>query len=179
MTSNPNYDNFIVNHFQLVKIVMVNNLPSWQPVSENYSPVKIAILAPRWLQEALSILLLSEDSFLLVANTRNEDVLFSLPIPQLPDIIVIDADRRLNKAVEQITRVKTKLNSANYLMLVDQTSQYSPLTEAGADAVILKGSPPSNILEIIRQIAEKRGIEAKEKSDSGTDALPRKINPEV
>jgi DNA-binding NarL/FixJ family response regulator len=158
---------------------MVKNLPSWQPVSENYTPVKIAILAPRWLQEALSILLLSEDSFTLVANTRNEDVLFSLPAPQLPDIIVIDADRRLNKAVEQITRVKKKLNSANYLMLVDQTSQYIPLTEAGADAVILKGSPPSTILEIIRQIAEKRRIEAKGKSSPDSDFLSRKTNPGV
>jgi DNA-binding NarL/FixJ family response regulator len=158
---------------------MVKNLPSWQPVSENYTPVKIAILAPRWLQEALSILLLSEDSFTLVANTRNEDVLFSLPAPQLPDIIVIDADRRLNKAVEQITRVKKKLNSANYLMLVDQTSQYIPLTEAGADAVILKGSPPSTILEIIRQIAEKRRIEAKGKSSPDSDSLSRKTNPGV
>jgi DNA-binding NarL/FixJ family response regulator len=158
---------------------MVNNVPSWQPVSENYFPVKIAILAPRWLQEALSILLLSEDSFLLVANTRNEDVLFSLPIPQLPDIIVIDADRRLNKAVEQITRVKTKLSSANYLMLVDQTSQYSPLTEAGADALILKGSPPSNILEIIKQVADKRRINAEEKNKPPTDSRPRKTDLEA
>ena len=97
----------------------------------------------------------------------------------MPDIIVIDADRRLNKAVEQITRIKAKLHSANYLMLVDQTSQYSPLTEAGADVVILKGSPPSNILEIIKQIAEKRRIEAKEKSKPQTDSLSRKAHPEV
>ena len=101
---------------------------------------------------------------MLVANTRNEDVLFSLPVSQLPDIIVVDADRRLNKALEQITRVKEKLNSANYLMLVDQTRQYGPLTESGADSVILKGSPPSNYLETIRRIAEKRRIEAQEKS---------------
>ena len=80
MTSGSNYDNFIVNHFQLVKTIMVNNVPSWQPASENYTPVKLAILAPRWLQEALGILLLSEDSFMLVANTQNEDVLFSLSI---------------------------------------------------------------------------------------------------
>jgi DNA-binding NarL/FixJ family response regulator len=158
---------------------MVNNVPSWQPASENYSPVKIAILAPRWLQEALSILLLSEDSFMLVANTQNEGVLFSLPLSQLPDIIVIDADRRLNKAVEQITRIKTKLHSANYLVLVDQTSQYSPLTEAGADVVILKGSPPSNILETIRQVAEKRRIGTKGKSKSHTGSLSRKTNPEA
>jgi DNA-binding NarL/FixJ family response regulator len=179
MTSSSNYDNFIVKYCLFLKTAMVNNLPSWQPVSENYSPVKIAILAPRWLQEALSILLLSEDSFLLVANTRSEDVLFSLPIPQLPDIIVIDADRRLNKAVEQITRVKTKLNSANYLMLVDQTSQYSPLTEAGADALILKGSPPSIILEIIKQVADKRRIKIKEKNKLPTDSPPRKTDSEA
>ena len=157
---------------------MVNDTPSWQSALENNFPIKIAILAPRWLQEALSILLLSEDSFMLVANTRNEGVLFSLPVPQLPDIIVIDADRRLNKAVEQITRVKEKLNSANYLMLVDQTSQYGPLTEAGADSVILKGSPPSNILETIRRIAEKRQIEAQEKSMPHTDSLASKADPE-
>jgi DNA-binding NarL/FixJ family response regulator len=179
MTSSSNYDNFIGEYYQFIKIAMVNNLPSWQPVSENYSPVKIAILAPRWLQEALSILLLSEDSFLLVANTRSEDVLFSLPIPQLPDIIVIDADRRLNKAVEQITRVKTKIHSASYLMLVDQTNQYSPLTEAGADAMILKGSPPSNILEIIKQVAEKRRIKAEEKSEPPKDSIPQKTDSEA
>jgi DNA-binding NarL/FixJ family response regulator len=158
---------------------MVNNVPEWQPVSENYAPIKIAILAPRWLQEALSILLRSEDSFMLAANTQNEDVLFSLPLSQSPDIIVIDADRRLNKAVEQIARIKTKLDSANYLMLVDQTNQYGPLTEAGADVVILKGSPPSAILEIIKQVAEKRRIEAKGKSTPDTDSLPQKINPKV
>ena len=179
MTGGSNYDNFIVDYFQLVKIAMVNNVPSWQSASENYSPVKIAILAPRWLQEALSVLLLSEESFMLVANTRSEDVLFSLPVSQLPDIIVIDADRRLNKAVEQITRVKTKLHLANYLMLVDQTNQYSPLTEAGADAVILKGSPPSNILESIKQVAEIRRIKAEEKSKPPTDSLSRKTDSEA
>jgi hypothetical protein len=51
---------------------------------------------------------------MLAANTQNEDVLFSLPLSQSPDIIVIDADRRLNKAVEQIARIKKKLYSANY-----------------------------------------------------------------
>jgi DNA-binding NarL/FixJ family response regulator len=179
MTGGSKYDNFIVDLYQLVKTAMVNNVPSSQRVSENYAAVKIAILAPRWLQEALNILLLSEDSFMLVANTRNEDVLFSLPVPQSPDIIVIDADRRLNKAVEQVTRIKAKLLSANYILLVDQTSQYSPLTEAGADAVILKGSPPSTILEMIKQVAEKRRIQAKEKNKSHIDSLPRKTDSEA
>jgi len=179
MTRASNYDNFIVDYYQLVKTAMINSDLNLQPVSENYSLVKIAILAPRWLQEALSTLLLSEESFMLVANTRSEDVLFSLPVSQLPDIIVIDADRHLNKAVEQITRVKKILHSANYLMLVDQTNQYSPLTEAGADAMILKGSPPSNILEIIKQIAEKRRIKAEEKSEPPTDSLPRKTDSEA
>jgi DNA-binding NarL/FixJ family response regulator len=158
---------------------MDNNVPSLEPASENYSLVKIAILAPRWLQEALSILLLSEDSFMLVASTRNEEVLFSLPASQLPDIIVIDADRRLSKAMEQIIRVKTKLNSTNYLMLVDQTNQYSSLIESGADAVILKGSPPSTILEIIKQIAENRRIKAEEKSKPPIDILPQKTDSEA
>ena len=116
---------------------------------------------------------------MLVANTRNEDVLFSLPVPQSPDIIVIDADRRLNKAVEQVTRIKAKLLSANYILLVDQTSQYNPLIEAGADAVILKGSPPSTILEMIKQVAEKRRIQAKEKNKSHIDSLPRKTDSEA
>ena len=163
MTSGSNYDNFIVNNFQLVKIIMVNNVPNWQPASENYAPVKIAILAPRWLQEALSILLLSEESFALVANTRNEEVLFSLPVSQMPDIIIIDADRHLNKAVEQITRIKTKFRSANYLMLVDQTNQNSPLTEAGADVGDIKRLTPTHHPGDHQEVAEKRRIEGRRK----------------
>jgi DNA-binding NarL/FixJ family response regulator len=158
---------------------MINNIPSWQSASENYTPVKLAILAPRWLQEALGILLLSEDTFTLVANTQNEDALFLLSSSQMPDIILIDTNRRLNKAVEQITRIKAKIQSANYVMLVDQTSQNRPLTEAGADAVILKGSPPSSILEMIKQVAEKRRIETKGKSKPNTGSLSRKDHPEV
>lgn len=143
---------------------MINDAPTMQSASANYSPVKIAVLAPRWLQEALSILLLSEDSLMLVTNAQTEDELFAQSLSQIPDIIVIDADFRLNKALEQITRIKTKLQSANCIMLVDQANQDRPLTEAGADAVILKGSPPSYLLEIIKQIAEKRWIEIKGKS---------------
>lgn len=158
---------------------MVNHIPSWQPASENYTPVKLAILAPRWLQEALGILLLSDDSFTLVANTQNEDMLFSLSLSQMPDIILIDTDRRLKKAVDQITRIKAKIQSANYVMLVDKTSQYSPLIQAGADAVILKGSPPSSILEMIKQVAEKRRNEIKEKNKPHTGSLSRKTGMEA
>jgi len=158
---------------------MVDNAPNWQPASETNAPVKIAILAPRWLQEALNILLLSEESFSLVANTRSEEVLFSLPVSQMPDIIIIDADRHLNKAVEQITRIKTKFRSANYLMLVDQANQNNPLTEAGVDEVILKGTPPPIILETIKEVAEKRRIKAEEKSKPPADSLSGKTDSEA
>ncbi len=87
----------------------------WQFASANDHPVKIAILAPRWLQDALSVLLSSEDSLMLVATARDVDELVS-QLPHLsPDIVIIDADRHLNKAVEQITRIKTKLPFCNLL----------------------------------------------------------------
>lgn len=158
---------------------MINNISSWQPASDNDPPVRIAILAPGWLQEALSILLLSENSFMLAAATQNEEELFSLSLSQAPDIIVIDADRRLNKAVGQITRIKKKLHSATCLILVEQTNQNHPLTEAGADAVILKGSPPSHILELIKQFAEKREIQSGKRGKPNTGSLSQETTPKV
>lgn len=115
------------------------------------SLTSVAIVAPIWLQNALIVLLHSAPDLKLVACTATVQVLLALDLEQIPEIILLEADKRSERVQEQISRLKATWPASKVIAVLEHSSQETPARLAGADEVLLKGTRPDPLMLAIRR----------------------------
>ena len=114
-------------------------------------PITVAAVVPIWLQDALAVLLKSEEEIKLVACTATVQTLLLLALERTPSLVILAADERDEQAANQVRQIKAVWPASRCLVLVEQNRQRSLMRSAGADEVLLKGIPPQQLLTSIHQ----------------------------
>jgi DNA-binding NarL/FixJ family response regulator len=114
-------------------------------------PITVAAVVPVWLQDALAVLLKSEEDIKLVACTATVQTLLLLALERTPSLVILVADERDEQAAHQVRQIKAVWPASRCLVLVEQNRQRSLMRSAGADEVLLKGVLPQQLLTSIHQ----------------------------
>ena len=114
-------------------------------------PMTIAAVVPVWLQDALAVLLKSEQDVRLVACTATVQTLLLLSLEQAPDLVLLKTDEHDQRATDQVRQIKAIWPASRCLVLVEHNRQGGLLRAAGADEILLTGSPAPQLLASIRQ----------------------------
>jgi DNA-binding NarL/FixJ family response regulator len=105
----------------------------------------VAIVAPVWLQNALLVFLHSAPELKLVACTATVPVLLALDLEQIPQLIILETDKRREQAQEQIRRLKAAWPASNVIALIQHNSLRALMQAAGADEVLVSGTSPEQL----------------------------------
>jgi hypothetical protein len=124
----------------------------------------VAIVAPVWLQNALLVFLHSAPELKLVACTATVQVLLALDLEQIPQLIILETDKRREQAQQQISRPKAAWPVSNIIALIQHHSLRVLMQAAGADEVLVSGSSPEQLRLAISRLQYS-------KKDSSTDPL--------
>ncbi len=117
--------------------------------------ITVAAVVPVWLQDALAVLLKSEQDVKLIACTATVQTLLLLSLDQVPDLTIFQVVEPDEKACDQIRQIKAVWPASRCLVMVEHSSQQGSIRAAGADEVVLRGIPPQKLLTSIRQTARK------------------------
>jgi DNA-binding NarL/FixJ family response regulator len=115
-------------------------------------PITIAAVVPVWLQDALAVLLKSEQNLKLIACTATVQTLLLLSLEQTPALVILEADERDERATDQVRQLRAVWPASRCLVLVEHNRQHTLMRAAGADEVLLKGLLPQQLLTAIHQI---------------------------
>jgi DNA-binding NarL/FixJ family response regulator len=107
--------------------------------------ISVAIVAPVWLQNALLVFLHSAPELKLVACTATVQVLLALDLEKIPELIILETDKRRERAQEQIKRLKAAWPASNLLALIAHKSLGALMQAAGADEVLVSGTAPEQL----------------------------------
>lgn len=120
------------------------------------SSASIALVAPKWLQEALQVLFDGTSGVLLIASATDVDSLIMQEMDAAPDFVLLDADRDNSVAVSEVDRIMQAWPKTECVALVDNTGQIQLLKEAGASLTLLKGASPQRLREVFQALAEHK-----------------------
>jgi DNA-binding NarL/FixJ family response regulator len=126
-----------------------------QPIE---SLTSAAIIAPVWLQSALSVLLLATPNLELAACTTTVPALLSQGDLNaedeggMPALVILYAASEDDLAFSQVRQIKEAWPGARCLALVDAGRQRPSALAAGADRVLLKGTPATQLSAAIRTL---------------------------
>ncbi|HXV43447.1 MAG TPA: hypothetical protein VEC96_10310 [Anaerolineae bacterium] len=107
----------------------------------------VAIVAPVWLQNALLVFLHSAPELKLVACTATVTVLLALDLEQIPELIILETEKRREQAQQQIKRLRAAWPNSSIIALIQHNSLRALMQAAGADEVLVSGTAP----ELLRQ----------------------------
>ncbi len=122
----------------------------------------VAIVAPIWLQNALLVYLHSAPELKLVACTATVPILLALDLQQIPDLIILEADKKSENAQNQVKRLKISWPASHIIALIQHSSQAALVQAAGAAEILLSGTAPE---ELMRAISRLRGIDKETTTD--------------
>jgi hypothetical protein len=105
----------------------------------------VAIVAPVWLQSALLVFLHSAPELKLVACTATVQVLLALDLEQIPELIILETDKRREHAQEQIRSIKTAWPTSHIIALIPHSSLRALMHAAGAEEVLVSGTAPEQL----------------------------------
>ena len=117
--------------------------------------ITVAAVVLVWLQDALAVLLKSEQDVTLIACTATVQTLLLQSLDQVPDLTILHVAEQDEQAFDQVRQIKAVWPASRCLVLVEYSRQRSPMQAAGADEVVLKGIPPQKLLTSIHQTARK------------------------
>lgn len=124
-------------------------------LSKAEHPTTVAAIVPVWLQDALAVLLKSDQSVSLIACTATIQTMLLLSLDQSPNVVVLDVDDRNEQASDQVRQIRAVWPDSGCIALVARGGQQSLMQAAGAEGVLLKGSPPKQLLTMIHQMGQK------------------------
>jgi DNA-binding NarL/FixJ family response regulator len=113
---------------------------------------KVVIIAPAWLEEALSVLIQSVTNLELIASAPAINEALANPLAAEPDLVLINGQRELELACDQVSRAKSTWPSAHIIILADHVRQREDLRAAGADQVLIKGISPQYLFDTLQQV---------------------------
>ena len=116
----------------------------------------IAVVAPRWLQDALEVLLDGTSDMQLVASATDIDSLILLDLDRTPEFVLLDAGLGDREAVEQVHQIVATWPGTDCIVLVDRSIQMTAVKEAGASLALLKGSSPQRLKEVLKALSEAK-----------------------
>jgi hypothetical protein len=105
----------------------------------------VAIVAPVWLQNALLVFLHSAPELKLVACTATVPVLLALDLDQIPELIILETDKRREQAQQQIRRIKAAWPTSKLIALIPHSSLRTLMQVVGADEVLVSGTAPEQL----------------------------------
>jgi hypothetical protein len=105
----------------------------------------VAIVAPVWLQNALLVFLHSAPELKLIACTATVQVLLALDLEQIPELIILETDKRREQAQQQIRRIKDAWPTSNIIALIQHLSLRALMQAAGANEVLVSGTAPEQL----------------------------------
>lgn len=111
---------------------------------ESINTITVAVVAPEWLREPLSVLLNSSLLVRLLAFSTTVEGLLSAEIDQ-PGIVVLYSDH----AGSQVERLRAVWLETRCVVLVEKHRQQRAAHEAGADEVLLQAVAPGRLLASI------------------------------
>jgi DNA-binding NarL/FixJ family response regulator len=111
----------------------------------------IAAVVPVWLQDALAVLLKSEQDVRLVACTATVQTLLLLSLEQAPDLVLLKTDEHDQRATDQVRQIKAVWPASQCLALVEHNGQGGLVRAVGADEVLPSGASAQQLLASIRQ----------------------------
>ena len=115
----------------------------------------IAAIVPVWLQDSLAVLVKSDQSLRLVACTATIQTMLLLSLDHSPNVVLLDTDERDEQASDQVKQIRAVWPDSHCIALVSRRDQQSLIKVAGADEVLLKGTPPKQLLAMIHQLRQK------------------------
>jgi hypothetical protein len=114
----------------------------------------VAIVAPVWLQHALVVFLHSVPELKLVACTATVRVLLSLDLELIPNLIILETDKRYQQAQEQIRRLRSAWPASHIVALVPRGSLKALVQAAGADMALDSGIVPEELRQAIIRLVD-------------------------
>jgi DNA-binding NarL/FixJ family response regulator len=122
-------------------------------------PTTIAAVVPVWLQDALAVLLKSDQSVRLVACTATIQTMLLLSLGRSPDVVLLDAAEQDEKASSQVRQIKTVWPDSRCIVLVEHGGQQSLMQASGADEVLLKGASSEQLFTVIHRVAQEINVD--------------------
>jgi hypothetical protein len=115
-------------------------------------PTYVAIVAPVWLQNALLVFLHSAPELKLVACTATVPVLLALDLEQIPELIIIETDRRREQAQQQVKHLKAAWPAIKLIALIPHQGLRALMQVVGADEVLVSGTAPEQLRRAISRL---------------------------
>ena len=122
-------------------------------MSANASSVLI-VASPGELREGLQALLatLAQVGQILVAND-GAGALFAIE-RSCPDLLVVDGNIPASNVQRLLERIREECRYIRCLVLVDGQAEVSEAESNGADRVVLKGYPASQLLQLVSELIQ-------------------------
>jgi DNA-binding NarL/FixJ family response regulator len=104
------------------------------------------------MQEALNTVLSSDPEIEIIGMADDGFSAMEILKAHQPDLVMVDDNLPNGEALNLIHYLKKDWPQAKTIVLTDRTQQKQALLAAGADAVLLRGIPAEQIIEIINNI---------------------------
>lgn len=118
-------------------------------------PIKVAIVEDsEEIREGLSVLINGSSGFLCVATYPTAEVALKYLPAQKPDVVLMDIQLPKMSGIECVEKLKERDSDLQIMMLTvyeDDDRVFKSLA-AGATGYILKKTPPTELLEAIREV---------------------------
>lgn len=101
------------------------------------------------LQKALHALLSAVPQVVSIAQTDDVASALQLGAEHPPALVLLNGDLWRDRAPIGLTEIRAQLPDARFLVLADTIAQQRAAENAGADVVLLKGTPASELLATI------------------------------
>ena len=117
---------------------------------DSLTTLTVGVVAPAWFQEPLAVLVYAIPSTRLWAYGSSVEDLLSLPIGEVPDLVLLYASDV--HAASQVRQVKAGWPTARCVALIRERRQQPAVLEAGADLVLLQGVAPGRLVAAIEEL---------------------------
>jgi DNA-binding NarL/FixJ family response regulator len=77
-----------------------------------------------------------------------------LEMEEAPDFVLLDADRNDLAAVSEVEQITRSWPKTDCVAMVDNSSHFQLLKDAGASLTLLKGATPQRLREVLQALAE-------------------------
>jgi len=118
------------------------------------------------LRLALEMLLHEEPGIDIVGTASETEGLLALIRTTRPDLVILDYDLPGRPCAEALAKAQTADDRPAIIVMGKEARAEQAALAAGADAFVLKGTPPGQLLAAIRQVHARQG--------SPTDSIPKR-----
>lgn len=133
----------------------IHNKCNLQYENTKIMPVTVSIVEDdNDIRESLSVLISGSEGFNCINTYKNAESAIRSIAREKPDVVLMDINLPGASGIECVKKLKEQLPELNILMLTvyDDSKRIFDSLAAGANGYLLKRTPPSQLLEAIKEV---------------------------